>query len=431
MTHQDEAERQARERYQLLTNARDKAGAGWKLVSTTTDANEIEDRVLRMQCRLIDHTISSASVSAIPHRLMGDALQVIGHLGITFGTEDSERAVEALGMLLVHISIIASAERLALPPIIELAGLFSLRSDVQPLHATGALALVVMSTRSPFVMPPPKDAYQLALVQALALSIARGLDDCVLGHELVIDLPELYLKIGSEVIAGTMPRREMPAELVIQAPDDVQLRDVESHTVEELALLRGAKRKVATEALGEALGELAKEQRDSDVPQPGRGARPSDRDLAQARLRVREADETYQFAQKVQSSCDMMVGEMLTDERCGVTPTVGGNRLYRYCASHLDLVERTGGTIYRDPVPGLAHDQICPQCAAPMTSDQRADLWRCSNGHEHTGKYLAALRGSMLPPTAKIDHPAPLRVKTGYGVTPNDHVAANRKLDDE
>lgn len=47
--------------------------------------------------------------------------------------------------------------------------------------------------------------------------------------------------------------------------------------------------------------------------------------------------------------CEMMLSA--PDEKpraCGTTPTVGGNKLYRYCKAHLEMVERGGGVVYRD-----------------------------------------------------------------------------------
>lgn len=268
---EDVLERQlAAERYRLAEAARDAAVRGFP-----SDGIMLGDRarkelaagdplaqMLRLQLDLVDRVI--------PYDVPRQALNVIAQLGITFATDDAERAVEALGMLMVHASVIMTFERLAFEPLIALAEAYEHRRDVQPLRAAGAVAIAVMSQRSSGVVPPPVADYQRALVEALALAIAKGTDDCVIGHELMIDLRGVFTTIAAEVIAGKMPRRDWP--IVPMTWGDLrhehaeEMRDVHDMEQEMLAGMRGRRVEAASLQLQAAAQEL--ELPETSTPEP-------------------------------------------------------------------------------------------------------------------------------------------------------------------
>lgn len=59
--------------------------------------------------------------------------------------------------------------------------------------------------------------------------------------------------------------------------------------------------------------------------------------------------------------------------------------------------ERIATPLSLDPVPGLAHDAVCPVCGAALSYASDTRMWTCSNGHQNTEQHLTAL-GYRLPP---------------------------------
>lgn len=174
------------------------------IADTTAKAREAYDREpyitsgggarsMELQYQLTDR--------ATPFETTRQALAVIGRLGVTFTTEDDEHAVEQLGLIMVHAAVIATIEHLAVEPIIALGRDLTKRQDVQPLRAAATLA----TAANLYAMG--REPRQLALVDGLALAIAKALDDCEIGHGLTIEPFELYRHIGAEVVAGKLSMR--------------------------------------------------------------------------------------------------------------------------------------------------------------------------------------------------------------------------------
>lgn len=143
-----------------------------------------------LQMRLKDH---------LPGFVRRSALEVIAALGQVFDAEEAERAVEALGQLLVYASALAGWERMAIAPIIALGREWTRDSGVSselPLKPASVLAQAVLYPR----LDPRREP--ASIVRGLAMAIAKALDDCEIVHELKIDPLELFKVAAREVLDG-------------------------------------------------------------------------------------------------------------------------------------------------------------------------------------------------------------------------------------
>ena len=123
------------------------------------------------------------------------ALEVIADLGRVFDAEDREPAIEALGRLLIHASLLAGRERMAIAPIIALGRELTRDSQVSselPLRPAAMLAWAALG----------RSHDDAAIARGLAMAIAKAIDDCEIVHELKIDPLELFKIAAREVLDG-------------------------------------------------------------------------------------------------------------------------------------------------------------------------------------------------------------------------------------
>lgn len=139
------------------------------------------------------------------------ALAIIEHMGVTFGTDDAETAVNALGMVIVYASTLAHIHSLAIEPIIELA-----RTMIGECagHAAGATELARV-TRKP-------DAIPVDTVRALAMCIAKAMDDVEMIFELAIDPMVTFAATGQRIVDAA-PKPSQPD--LIQSLRDIKPAD--------------------------------------------------------------------------------------------------------------------------------------------------------------------------------------------------------------
>ena len=140
-------------------------------IRTALLPSETDELQMRLADRLHRHS----------HR---HALEAIADLGQVFD-EDAEPAIEALGRLLVHASLLAGCERMAIAPIIALGRELTRDSGVSselPLRAAAMLAHAALDYRQE----------PAAIVRGLAMAIAKAIDDCEIVHELKVDPLELF-----------------------------------------------------------------------------------------------------------------------------------------------------------------------------------------------------------------------------------------------
>lgn len=132
------------------------------------------------------------------------ALGVIEELGEAFDHDaEAEDAVDALGDVMVYAAQLCTRNRLAMSSIVALANLYITEHlcHQSPIAIAGRLAHVVGKHEQRTRGLGPVNAYRPALVDALALMIAKALEDCTIGHELVVDPAGVFIAIGNEVMA--------------------------------------------------------------------------------------------------------------------------------------------------------------------------------------------------------------------------------------
>lgn len=142
------------------------------------------------------------------------ALGVIEELGEAFdedaGPEDS---VDALGDVMVYASQLCTVNRLAVRPVIDLACLYvkTNRCYAQPITIAGMLAHVALKHAQNIRGLGPESVYRPRLVDALAMMIAKAIEDCTMGHELTVDPAGVFIAIGNEVMGRKQGDEMIPS----------------------------------------------------------------------------------------------------------------------------------------------------------------------------------------------------------------------------
>lgn len=145
------------------------------------------------------------------------ALGVIEELGEAFDEDaTAEDAIDALGDVMVYSSQLCTANRLAVGPVIDLACLYLKAGHCHGSAVTiaGMLAHVALKHAQNIRGLGPVEAYRPRLVDALALMIAKALEDCTLAHELVVDPRGVFAVIGGEVSTRKPGDAMIPAKAV-------------------------------------------------------------------------------------------------------------------------------------------------------------------------------------------------------------------------
>ncbi|HUS27586.1 MAG TPA: hypothetical protein VMZ53_03735 [Kofleriaceae bacterium] len=132
------------------------------------------------------------------------ALGVIEELGEAFDEDAGpEESIDALGDVMVYAAQLCTANRLAVRPVIGLA-VHYVKTNACHAHAialAGQLAHVCLKHAQGIRGLGPFEAYRPRLVDALALMIAKAIEDCAIGHELTVDPDGVFVVVGGEVLA--------------------------------------------------------------------------------------------------------------------------------------------------------------------------------------------------------------------------------------
>lgn len=152
------------------------------------------------------------------------ALGVIEELGETFDDEaEAEDAVDGLGDVMIYGAQLCTANRIAVRHVIGLACLYVRTNLPSPIAIAGRFAHVVGKHAQRTRGLGNREAFQLCLVDALAMMIAKALEDCSLGHDLTIDPGGVFLVIGREVCERKVGDVMIPAPAInvqhVQATD--------------------------------------------------------------------------------------------------------------------------------------------------------------------------------------------------------------------
>lgn len=185
----------------------------------TVKASDMPDNMERVDAMQV--TLAAWQNDRFGHVPTSDvhmALGVIEELGEAFdedaGPEDS---VDALGDVMVYASQLCTANRLAVRPVIELAELYvkTNRCYAQPITIAGMLAHVALKHSQNIRDLGPAKVYQPRLVDALAMMIGKAIEDCVIGHELVVEPLGVFCAIGAEVTQRKQGDVMIPQEVPV------------------------------------------------------------------------------------------------------------------------------------------------------------------------------------------------------------------------
>lgn len=143
------------------------------------------------------------------------ALGVVEELGETFAAGTAEEALDGLGDVCVYAGQLLISNRLAIEPVLDLARVFvAAGGDLVPMQAAGNLAHAVLKGSQKIRGMADPETYRAKLVECLALCIAKAIDDCEIGHGLVVRAAEVYHVVGLEV----MQRKAGDAMIPASAP---------------------------------------------------------------------------------------------------------------------------------------------------------------------------------------------------------------------
>lgn len=327
MEQQDIDESIRVEREKLAADAADKAHANfWPTPKRPELAPTEFDQIQH------DVAVRADELGPRVHR----ALSVISQLGIVFAEQDVELAIEALGVMLVEIGLICTENLLSISPVIDLALVLMGRQEVQPLRAASTLASVEWQALELSL----NGVYRKRLVDALAMCIAKGLDDLRIQHDVDIRPAELYLLSAKENLAGKLSLRQ-------------------SRRLAALAKEKAAVRHVARARAFEAIRDASK---------------------------ILNPVTPEEFEKLVDQEC--AAADASYDAKFEAVHKHGYGGKFEAAAmiGLADLIPKSVG------VPGLSESHICPQCAAPMSHSGVRASWVCEDGHEITDLQIHALR---------------------------------------
>lgn len=186
------------------------------------------------------------------------ALGVIEELGEVFDEDASaEDAIDGLGDVMVYASQLCTANRLAVGPVIDLAVLYAKAGHcgVQAITIAGMIAHVALKHAQNIRGLGPAEAYRPRLVDALAMMIAKALEDCTMLHNLEVDPRGVFLVIGGEVT-----QRKQGDAMIPTKPGEVPI----VQTLEEQIAAREQRKAAALETLQGGADLLAEAEASGD-----------------------------------------------------------------------------------------------------------------------------------------------------------------------
>jgi hypothetical protein len=116
--------------------------------------------------------------------------------------ENTGEALDGLGDVCVYAAQLATNNRLAIAPVLDLARVFTQRQDVKPLLGAGILAQVVLKGSQRIRGLDQVERYHRRLVGAMAAVIAKAIDDVEIFHPQTIPVkPDgVLLVVANEVL---------------------------------------------------------------------------------------------------------------------------------------------------------------------------------------------------------------------------------------
>jgi hypothetical protein len=172
------------------------------------------------------------------------ALGIIEEMTETFLADGTEDAIDGLGDVCVYSSQLATNNRLAIAPLIDLARVLGHRNGVRTIAASGLLSQVVLKGSQKIRGLDDQAKYRMRLAGAIGLCIARAIESVeeMWPEILPIKADRVFCIIGDEVLrraAGhpSIPKRDTTPPL----------------TREQQAAALAERKDAATEALKSAV----------------------------------------------------------------------------------------------------------------------------------------------------------------------------------
>lgn len=109
-------------------------------------------------------------------------------------------ALDGLGDVQVYAAQLATSNRLAVMPIIDLARVFTKKTGMIPMHGPGLLAQVVLKRAQKIRGLDDDERYRKRLVGSMALCIAKAIDDVEIMHDLKVKPEGILLVVAGEVL---------------------------------------------------------------------------------------------------------------------------------------------------------------------------------------------------------------------------------------
>lgn len=202
------------------------------------------------------------------------ALGIVEELAETFDAdEDAEEAVDGLGDICVYAAQICTLNRMAFRNVLELAELYCVsahdRAGISPIVAAGQLAHVVGKHEQKTRGLAPIVTYGPALADAIALVIAKAIEDVAMVHNLRIRAAGVFVTIATEVMQRKAGDVMIPGSVSYQPPVEADrppdLHHSQGHVVSEVLAAAAADRKAtALESLGRGMDVLERLDKEGD-----------------------------------------------------------------------------------------------------------------------------------------------------------------------
>lgn len=182
-------------------------------------------------------------------------LGIIEEMAETFLADtanSAEGALDGLGDTCVYAAQLCTGNRLAIGPILDLARLFTAR-QMRLLVASGVLAQVVLKGAQKIRGLDDENRYRLRLVGAIAMCIAKAIEDVEMMHDIAVRPADVLLVVAREVLQRGEGHDAIPRAVASEATRTMVTPEEHARISEErkskaMVALQGATSDLAVEA---------------------------------------------------------------------------------------------------------------------------------------------------------------------------------------
>lgn len=172
--------------------------AGWR-------EGVVDDPSAKVQCELIAWQTEHYGIVSQERQALGIIEEMTETImACDSDDEPTENALDGLGDVCVYASNLATNNRLAIGPILDLARVYTqasrLPGRLSPQIGTGMLAQCVLKGAQKIRGMADLDVYRSRLVRAIAMCIARTVDDIEMTQAIVVDIRDIFEIVANEVM---------------------------------------------------------------------------------------------------------------------------------------------------------------------------------------------------------------------------------------